>query len=90
MPISRVDGAIDDYSNIQALQHLQLPLGEEVDSWLSYALDDLPVNASSLLKDGQKLARHTRDPQNTALYDTGEGYDELIQDQIRQMREVDM
>ncbi|PBK79985.1 hypothetical protein ARMGADRAFT_1099659 [Armillaria gallica] len=86
-----VDRKIRLYATVQALRQSRLPTNKQVDSWIDYALDNPPVNTSTLSKDGQKLVADIQEILRTlrSMIQEKNG-DELIQDWIWQTREVDM
>ncbi|KAK0472851.1 hypothetical protein IW261DRAFT_1506212 [Armillaria novae-zelandiae] len=86
-----VDSKIRLYATIQAPRKSRLPTNKQVDSWSDYALDNPPVDTSTLSKDGQKLVIDIQGILRTlrSMRQEKNG-DELIQDWIWQTREVDV
>ncbi|KAK0472554.1 hypothetical protein IW261DRAFT_1508059 [Armillaria novae-zelandiae] len=88
-PVDKAAKDADVDSKVR-LRKSRLPTNKQVDSWSDYALDNPPVDTSTLSKDGQKLVRYPRILRTLRSMIQEKNGDELIQDWIWQTREVDV
>ncbi|KZT70697.1 hypothetical protein DAEQUDRAFT_667430 [Daedalea quercina L-15889] len=85
-----VDRKLRFYGVVQALRESRMPSNTQIDSALTYALRNSPVDLNALSSDGQRLVQDTRDIIETArLIVMKKNADELFQNFVWHTRAID-
>ncbi|KAI0747079.1 hypothetical protein C8Q80DRAFT_1179196 [Daedaleopsis nitida] len=86
-----VDRKLRFYGVVRAFSESRMPSNEQIDRFLTYAIQHSPVDIKSLSPDGQRLIVDTRDIlETTRLMVKQKNADELLQNFIWHTRDVDV